>query len=262
MIADYHIHTHFSGDSESLIPDLAERALQLGFEEICLTDHLDYDAGGLDRVFDWNARNPEIAAFKTKYEGRLRIRNGVEFGVQTHTIPQYEHAYSATPYDFVILSCHEVDGQEFWTGEFQAGRTQEEYNMRYYEEILAVTQQFKHYSILGHLDMIRRYDSAGDFPFDKIKDVVAEILRTAIDDGKGIEINTSSFDYGLPDLTPARDILRLYKDLGGRILTIGSDAHTPQQLGRYFDVVQKEALAFGFTEYCTFKAMQPQFHKL
>jgi histidinol-phosphatase (PHP family) len=75
-----------------------------------------------------------------------------------------------------------------------------------------------------------RYDQYGDYPFNKTKDLITKILKMVIADGKGIEINTSSFRYGLTDLIPSRDIILLYKKLGGKIITIGSDSHKQEHL--------------------------------
>ena len=186
----------------------------------------------------------------------------MEFGVQTHTIPQYEKLFSSYPFDFIILSVHQVEDKEFWTQDFQRGRTQEEYNLRYYEEMLALVQRYHHYSVLGHMDLISRYDNAGTFPVEKIRPIVAEILKTVISDGKGIEINTSSHRYGLQNLTPSADILRLYRELGGSILTIGSDSHRKEHLGTYILDTMEEAKKLGFEEIYTFDQMRPIPHKL
>ena len=182
--------------------------------------------------------------------------------MQTGTIDRFETLFHRYDFDFIILSCHQVDNQEFWTGEFQKGRTQEEYNRRYYEEILAVMRQYKDYSVLGHLDLIVRYDPAGVYPFEKTEDLVAEILKQAIRDGKGIELNTSSHRYGLKDLQPSRAILKLYRDLGGTIITIGSDSHKPEHLGAYLDSAMEELKSLGYREFCTFDHMEPTFHPL
>ena len=162
----------------------------------------------------------------------------------------------------MILSCHQVDDLEFWTQEFQQGKTQEEFQTRYYEEILKVVRVYKDYSVLGHLDMIKRYDHNVEYPFDKIKNVLEQILKIVIADDKGIEINTSSFRYKLPDLTPSRDILRLYKDLGGKIITFGSDSHNESHLGHQIEAVKQELKLLGFESFCTFDKMVPTFHPL
>ena len=168
----------------------------------------------------------------------------------------------ADAWDFIILSIHQVGNEEFWNGTFQKGRTQDEYNMQYYEEMLRVVQRFDDWSVLGHLDLIKRYDAAGPWPDENARDIVAEIMKEAIRRGKGIELNTSSIRYGLSDLTPSEDILRLYRDLGGRILSIGSDSHKPEHLGAHIPMMRERLQAIGFTEFCTFDHMEPVFHRL
>ena len=88
------------------------------------------------------------------------------------------------------------------------------------------------------------------------------LSSTVIKDGKGIEINTSSHRYGLADTTPSHEILKLYKELGGEIITIGSDSHKPEHLGAYIDESKELLRELGYTQYCTFDKMKPIFHKL
>ena len=130
------------------------------------------------------------------------------------------------------------------------------------EQVIKDAKNYHNYSVLGHMDLITRYDKAGTYPFEKLKPLLTEILRTVIADGKGIEINTSSQRYGLTDLTPSRDILKLYRELGGRILTIGSDSHKPEHLGAFIDETKQELKMLGFKEFCTFDKMKPVYHPL
>ncbi len=279
MFADYHLHTWYSDDSDYPMEQLVRDAIAAGLMEICITDHVDYGikadwpdpsgtydgtekAGHPTMNVKYPAYHAEIQYLQERYSGHITIREGMEFGMQVHTIPQYEKLFAGYPFDFIIMSCHQVENKEFWNQDFQRGRTQEEYNQRYYEEILGVIQQYKNYSVLGHLDMISRYDEAGAYPFAKVKDIITEILRQAIQDGKGIEINTSSHRYGLSDLTPSRNILKLYKDLGGEILTIGSDTHVPKHLAAYVSETMAKLREMGFTSICTFHGMEPQYHLL
>ena len=187
---------------------------------------------------------------------------GLEFGVQTHTIPQFEALFARYPFDFILLSIHQVEDKEFWTQDFQRGRTQREYNERYYEELLEVVRAYKNYSVLGHMDLIKRYDEAGIYPFEKTKDLAAEILKVVIADGKGIEVNTSSHRYGLDDSMPSVRLLELYRDLGGTIVTIGSDSHAPEHLGAYIQEAKDQLKALGFRSFCTYEKMEPVFHDL
>ncbi len=284
MFADYHVHTEFSDDSDYPMEETVKDAIRMGLEEICFTDHVDYGIkrdgddprgilrrpperpGGPEGTELKNVDYPEyyrkIQELREKYSGQITLKLGLEFGMERSTIPQYKSLYREYPFDFILLSVHQIKGKELWTQDFQKGRTQAEYNRLYYEEILALVRQYHDYSVLGHLDLISRYDLAGPYPFEKIRPVVTEILETVIADGKGIEVNTSSRRYGLKDLTPSRDILKLYRQLGGKILTIGSDSHDKGQLGAGIKETRLELQSLGYTQFCTFDRMKPVFHDL
>ena len=273
MLADYHVHTDYSDDSIYPMEDVIKKAISLGIDELCFTEHVDYGVKPrtpfyLKGVMDSNTNchyesyQAEFRYLKQKYASDIALKFGIEFGVQTHTIPEFQEDFDTYDFDFVILSCHQVEDQEFYIQAFQKGKSQQEFQTRYYEEILNVIKAYKGYSVLGHLDMINRYDQYGDYPFEKIRDLVTEILKTAIADGKGIEVNTSNFRYGLKDLTPSRDILRLYKALGGRIITIGSDSHKEEHLGHRIEEIKNELKSIGFESFATFDHMQPKFHPL
>lgn len=283
MFADYHVHTCYSDDSEYLMEDVVRDAISLGMNEICFTDHVDYGIkrdwddplgviyrkggpGEPERMPVANVDYPryaaEIASLQEKYAGQIAIKMGLEFGMQQHTVPQYEKLFASYPFDFIILSVHQVEDKEFWTQDFQRGRTQEEYNLRYYEEILALVRQYHNYSVLGHLDLISRYDKAGYYPFERIRPIITEILKTVIEDGKGIEVNTSCYRYGLQDLTPSVDILKLYRGLGGKIITIGSDSHKKEHLGAHIPETMQRIKQLGFDEIYTFRSMALIPHKI
>lgn len=276
MLCDYHVHTAFSDDSEYPMEQVVADAVGLGLDELCFTDHVDYGIkvdwdSGTEIVWrdgqplanvDYPKYLAAIAVLREKYGDKITLKTGLEFGVQVHTIPQFHALFQKYPLDFVILSVHQVEDKEFWTQEFQEGRTQREYNERYYQELLDLTKTYQEYSVLGHLDLIVRYDEQGVYPFEKVKPMVAEILRNVIQNGKGIELNTSFHRYGLSDSTPSRAILELYRDLGGEILTIGSDSHRPQHLGAYIREGQELLKSLGFTRFCTFEGMKPIFHSL
>ena len=282
MLADYHVHTEFSDDSVFALEDVCALAIERGIDEICITDHVDYDVrpdwdeyrrdpscakifeGKLSINVDYERYFPAIEAARERFAPMLAVKTGMEFGVQSHTAERFHALFEqhADAWDFIILSIHQVGNEEFWNGTFQKGRTQDEYNMQYYEEMLRVVQRFDDWSVLGHLDLIKRYDAAGPWPDENARDIVAEIMKEAIRRGKGIELNTSSIRYGLSDLTPSEGILRLYRDLGGRVLSIGSDSHKPEHLGAHIPMMRERLQAIGFTEFCTFDHMEPVFHKL
>lgn len=289
MYADYHLHSEFSDDSRESMENQIARAIELGLDEMCFTDHVDY---GIKKDWDdprgiqWrsgdgmsssademsplaNVNYPEYFAkllrMRATFGSKISIRSGLEFGIQSITVQDYEKLFTKyrNELDFVLFSMHQVNNQEFWNQQFQEGKTQQEYNEQYYNEILKTMKMFRNYSVLAHLDLLVRYDRAGIYPFEKVQDIIAEILKQAITDGKGIEVNTSSWHYGLSDTQPSRKILKLYKDLGGKIITVGSDAHSTKYLADHI----KDAYAIlkdeiGFTEFTTFDHMKPVFHTL
>ena len=283
MRADYHIHTEFSDDSDYAMEQVIKDAIKKGFDELCFTDHVDYGIkkdwdepgemiyrkGGVGEPDQMPVANVDYPVYyktfqkmKELYKDKIALKFGLEFGMQAHTIEKYEKLFARYPFDFIILSVHEVEDKEFWDQGFQKGRTQQEYNERYYEEMLYLVQHYHNYSVLGHMDLITRYDKAGVYTFEKLKPILTKILKIVIADEKGIEINTSSHRYGLKDLTPSRDILKLYKELGGKIITIGSDSHKPEHLGAFVDETKEELKLLGFEYICTFDKMKPVYHKL
>ena len=282
MFADYHVHTEYSDDSLYPMEEVVKDAIRLGLDEICFTDHVDYGikpdwdgpepivwrrggSGEPDKIplanVDYPRYEAEIRKLQEKYRGQITLRMGLEFGMQVHTIPLYEKLFARYPFDFILLSVHQVEDKEFWNQDFQRGRTREKFNRRYYEELLALVRRYRHYSVLSHPDLIARYDSAGPWPFEKLRPILTEILKTVIADGKGIEVNTSCHRYGLKDLTPSRDILRLYRELGGTVLTIGSDSHKKEHLGAFIRETMDELKEMGFEQFCTFEGMKPVFHR-
>lgn len=276
MFADYHVHTEFSDDSVYPMEDVIRDAVGMEMDEICFTDHVDYgikpdwDSGTEIRYRDGNPvanvdypkYMEKIRRMQKQYEGKINIRTGLEFGIQMHTIPRFEALSARYPMDFIILSVHQVDDRELWTQDFQRGRTQREYNERYYEEMLSLVKNYKNYCVLGHMDLIRRYDEAGIYAFEKVRSLIEDILKIVIADGRGIEINTSTHRYGLKDTMPSEEILSLYRSLGGEIITIGSDSHKPEHLGAYIRETKELLKQKGFKQFCTYEKMKPFFHDL
>ncbi|MEG0275455.1 MAG: histidinol-phosphatase HisJ family protein [Coprobacillus sp.] len=261
MLADYHMHTNYSNDSQYEIEDLVKEAIRQGIDEICITEHSDYGTMG-NYVVNYENYYQGFLKLKEKYKNQIVMKFGCEFGVQMHTINNYKSDFQKYPFDFIILSNHQIGDIEFWTNKYQEGKTQEKYNKGYYQAIYDVIKEFNDYSVLGHLDMIKRYDQLGTYPDEDVKEIITKILKHVIENGKGIEINTSSFRYNLDDLTPSRYILQLYKDLGGTILTIGSDTHEQSHVGCKIQYVRDELKKIGFESFCTFEEMKPIFHSL
>lgn len=276
MYSDYHVHSDYSDDSWYLMEDVVKDAIKLGLEEICFTDHVDYGVKtdwqphekfeyGKNKIVKnvpYHLYFPEIEHLADKYNNEITIKTGLEFGMQSHTIGEFQALYHSYPFDFILLSVHQVQDKEFWTGEFQKGHTEEECYDLYYNELLNLVTQYKDYSVLSHLDLIRRYVNKERDRFEYTKPILTEILKKVIEDGKGIEVNTSSDRYKIDGLTPSFDILKLYHELGGKVITIGSDSHKPEHLGYNIEKSKDILRDIGFTHYCTFEKMTPIYHGL
>lgn len=277
MFCDYHVHTNFSDDSEYIIEDVINDAIKMGMNEICFTDHVDY---GIKSDWDqpdnikYDGNRPvanvnyplyfkEIARLKEKYKNQIIIKQGMEFGMQIHTINQYKSLFNQYNFDFVILSIHQVNNKEFWNYEFQKGSSEPEYYKAYYQELYDIVRNYHDYSVIGHMDMLKRYDDKDGYDaFQEHEDIITKILKYIIKDGKGIELNTSSIRYNIDDLMPSRAILKLYYELGGRIITIGSDSHKKGDLGAHIEELKADLRKIGFKQFCTFEKMKPIYHEL
>ncbi|TQQ85316.1 histidinol-phosphatase HisJ family protein [Peptacetobacter hominis] len=276
MICDYHTHTSFSDDSVYEMENCINDAIESGIDEICFTDHVDYGikndwdmyrAGKADKEMlnvDYVRYFSEIDKMVEKYGDKIKIKKGLEFGVQSHTISDYEKLVSKYNLDFVIMSIHRIDNKGFWSGDFQKGKTEPEYYRVYYDEMYNLVRNFHEYNVLGHMDLIKRYDDKDGYDsFSANRDIIEKILRYIIEDGKGIELNASTEKYGISELMPSKEILSLYHKLGGRIITIGSDSHSKKDIERVnIKKFMNELKKIGFEEFCTFENMKPIFHRL
>jgi len=162
-------------------------------------------------------------------------------------------------FDFVICSMHTTDKKGLHSGDLFKDRTIDEAYKIYYEELLECVKSFKQFNILGHLDLVKRYtiDKQSENNFHEL---ISEIFKEIIPNGKGIELNTSGVRYGLPNGMPSNDILKLYKELGGEIITLGSDAHRESELAFEFCESLELLDTIGFKYITTFEQQEPSFH--
>lgn len=259
---DYHMHSRYSADCEAAPEDMVRAAIQQGLTEICFTDHIDYDYPDPAFRFDFNReeQEKELSALAVKYADRCKISRGVEIGLQPHLTERYRRLIHTEPFQFVICSLHTVRKAGLHSGDVFIGTSLKEAFEAYYQELLDCLKDFRSYHILGHLDLIKRY--AGQQPNEQFHECIREIFQTIIPDGKGIEINTSGFRYGLPSAMPSRDILELYLCCGGEILTIGSDAHHPKDVGYRVRESLQLAADIGFRYVTAFEDGEPVFHSI
>lgn len=252
---DYHAHTNFSGDCNFSMEEMIKGALKNNCSSIAFTDHIDYDfAGDVEPnmfEFDHNEYFNNLNSIKKIYNNDIRILSGVEMGIQPHLIQNgLEQEFPFDDFDFIILSLHTSDRKDLHDGSFFKNKTGLKAYKKYYEELLYCVENFNSYNVLGHLNLIDRYSKYLDekVEFSEYSYIVKDILENIIKNGKGLEINTSGFRYGMNSFLPNRKILKLYKDLGGKIITFGSDTHCPSDVLKYYEISLKELLDIGINE--------------
>ncbi|MBR5337422.1 MAG: histidinol-phosphatase HisJ family protein [Lachnospiraceae bacterium] len=255
---DFHMHTYFSSDSEASLDVMVERALSLGLDEICFTDHMDIDLPGAvpgnDFLFDPDDYFEKMQKLREQYADRIRINIGVELGLQTHIVREMEELTNKYPFDFVIGSSHVVHRKDPYYDEYFEGRSGHDAFLEYYESILENLHAYKGFDVYGHLDYALRYAPNKGYTLDykEFGDVLDAILTEIVDSGLGIELNTAGLRFGMNHPNPHEDVIRRYRELGGDIITVGSDAHSPESIGYAFHKVKDILTECGFTHYNVF----------
>lgn len=263
---DMHMHTHFSGDSQADSYAMAQKACDIGLKGICFTDHLDIDYKEEPGLFDLDipAYQKEIQQVKEQFSSKLSVGWGIEIGLQPYLEAENQKIISENAFDFVIGSTHVVKQVDIYYPTYYEGRSEEHCYREYFEETLKNAQSNVDFDVYGHLDYIVRYGPNKNkfYTYEKYADVLDEILRTLIHKGKGIELNTAGFKYGLGHAHPILPVLKRYKELGGEIITLGSDGHAPEQIAWDFVKVPEILKKAGFEYFTVFHKRKAEFIKL
>lgn len=262
---DYHTHTDFSTDGHSTMDEMVKAAALAGISQIAITDHYDpdYPLPGWGEEFSQHEYNEQLSLYKEKYKNEITLIKGLEVGIQHGaTLKKCSDTVNSFDYDFIIGSFHCAEGFEFAIGGFFNNRSVEEATEAFYKYNYDCLSVYKDYDVLGHINVIDRYGKYVP-SYDGLWDIIEEILKMIIYDGKGIEINTSSFRYGMGDLTtPSSEILQLYYELGGEIITAGSDAHRATDVGDGIEWAYEKMKGVGFRYVTTYNQRKPSFVKL
>lgn len=270
MKHDCHIHTYFSGDSDTKPAATIEKAISLGLKTICVTEHHDMDFPDEPNPFllDVCAYFKEYSLLKEKYRDKIDILTGVELGLQPHLSEELNEFCNAYPFDFIIGSTHVVKKADPYYPEFwEQNPSYRDTIMAYLTDTLNNIRSFKNFDVYGHIDYIVRYCPAKDSEpeitdlYKTYPDLIDEILKELIYNGKGIEINTGGL-FHLPFANPHKKILMRYRELGGEILTTGSDGHTPDRIANAFDTLPALLTECGFKYTTIFKNRKPEWIKI
>ena len=268
MIAppDYHIHTRFSCDSKTAVMAACEAAITRGMREIAVTDHADFEP--LDEGCGYlraDAYLAEIERCRRKYDGTLTIRTGVEIGEGHVHRDRAAALLEAHEFDFVLGSLHWVNGHPTWDGRYFGRHTLTEGLRAYFDELTHLAAEAD-YDVLAHFGIVRRAAYKAfklqTLDYAPYEGAIRRILRILIERGNGLEINTATCRRGMGAPSPTLQVLRWYRQMGGEILTLGSDAHISDAIGAHFDTALDLAREAGFTRLGTYEKREPRWVEL
>lgn len=259
---DYHMHSIVSFDGHDRGEALARAAADRGLTEICFTDHVDFDplSPVQTMVFDVNTYNREYDNLEVP---GLKIRKGMEFGLTDGNESLLLQRLSQRHYDFVLGSVHFVNGLDVYFKEYWEDMIPFDAQRLFLETTLRQVREHQDFDVLAHLTFLMKspYNPVrAPLSYDAHREVLDEILLMLAQKGKGLEMNTSGVDRSVGFL-PTIDFFRRFKELGGEIVTVGSDAHRSERVGQYCPEAAKMlGEIFGYV--CTFQDRKPIFHKI
>jgi len=240
MLFDSHIHTEFSADSEMKAAEALSAATRQGIG-LVFTEHLDADYTSKEgKVFSFDPQ-----AYWQKYSSLQgdTLRLGVEIGMRESTREFSEEFSRQVPFDFIICSQHMVDDLDIYYPDYYEGKDKQEAYHRYFVQMAENIKAHSFANALGHIDYICRYAPYADanIRYAEFADEIDAVLQNAIENDVVMEINTRRLGdrQALASLIP---IYQRYRELGGRFVTLGSDAHTPEAVGAHL------LLAYDFAE--------------
>ena len=278
-LMDCHTHTQFSVDSEADIGLCVKRAAELGLAAYAITDHCECngwygeehysdDEKKLRESFDYAADFEKsvsaVTALKEKYAKKLNLLCGVELGQILHDTDAAKIVNADKRVDFIIGSVHQVLGeQDFYFIDYENLTMDEIYDLleRYFREVYELSRTDL-FDVVGHITYCLRYMKQRNgikADISRYDDIIAETFRNLAQNGKGIEINTSGLRQGFGDCFPDLKYVKLFRDMGGEIITIGSDSHTVEDIAANSADGAALAAAAGFTRAAYFRKRKPYF---
>ena len=258
IFCDYHIHTNFSfdADKDATVDAICKAAIKKGLTHIAITDHLDvnykYDYPKIH--YDAKGAREAILAAKEKYKDKLSLSYGIELG-QAHHYPEDTKAIlDENKFEFVISSLHNIRSMPDFYFYFKDNKdVPEEKTHKIYDkcldEIIEGLELFgDRINTIGHITYMHRYlaECGLDLDFSQHEEKLEALFKLIIQKGVALELNTSTYYKGLGFTLPTYELMKKYYDMGGRLITVGSDAHTPENVGKGILDAIEELKKIGF----------------
>ena len=250
---DYQVHSTRSHDGQATIREQCERAIAIGLDEIGFSEHKDFDpADPAVGHFEYDRYVDDIAAARREFDRRLVIRMGVEVDYQKWFEEEIEAYLADHPFDFVLGSVHYVESVMLMTPEYTRGRTAQQAYALYFQAVLDSVESGL-IDIVGHMEYANRRGVTVYGPYDPspYRGAVTEIADRMIARGVALEINTAGLRQGVGLTYPCAEHVALFAERGGRLLSIGSDSHRPDDLAASYSTAVRLALDSGLTEVCS-----------
>jgi histidinol-phosphatase (PHP family) len=256
---DYHIHSNFSADSRATIEQMCLRAVAMGIPEIGFAEH--YDLHPDENPRDWLRLEPwleELNRCRAEFQGRLVIRAGIEVGEPHLFQPEMNAILARAPFDYAIGSLHWIGRSTIFNAAYFHRPAEEAFGL-YFAELERMTARGG-FDVLGHLDVPARssfevYGSYDPAPYEWL---IRPVLRNCIEHGIALDVNTSALRRRAQVLLPGLEILRWYVEMGGRCVTLGSDAHRADEVAAHFGLAIEAIKAAGLKSLIQFEGRQPR----
>lgn len=264
-IADSHMHSIVSRDSEAPRAEMAHAAVLHGISEICFTDHydvLDMD-GSYNPHYDWAPARLQQELARKAWGERVQIRYGIELGNVPTDFEAGERILQEPGLDFVICSVHNLSipaGRlDFYEFHYEDAATCYDHLDDYFHTMQQSIRWGK-FDIIGHIPYPLRYmrDRDGqDVSLENYQGRIRDILKQVVEKGKGIEVNTKNWSPRIRQ--DYFDLMSTYRSMGGEIVTVGSDAHEPRYVGTHIPEVYEMLREIGFRYVAAFADRKPHF---
>lgn len=269
ILTDFHTHSYCSDDGTASMYDMAIAGAERGVSIMCMTDHVDIDhfeTGGYnpDCFSHWDRMREEYALAIEKLSGRIDLRLGIEFGEANHETEKAQSIAEAEGLDFIIGSLHNLrDYPDFFCIRYKSEQECRELAEKYVEEHFELVR-LGYFDVLGHIGYTKRYMKRRGFDIglEGLDERLKALFRLVSESGKGIELNTSGLRDNTGTPFPEKSVLKLYREAGGEIITVGSDSHRPEDVGANIEDAYELLREAGFKYFTVFKNRKPEFIKL
>lgn len=265
-ICDLHTHSNNSFDAKNSVDEMCQSAINKGLYAIAITDHCEApeiknvaecEYGCFDELIPKSVE--ETMRAKEKYSSQIKVLCGIELGEPMHDSQCTKRALGYGDFDFILASVHNLRNmQDFYYLDFSKFDINE--ILKLYFEELAETAEFEYFDSLAHLTYPLRYIKAKTgilTDLSVFQNEIDNIYKILIKNNKALEINVSGLFKELGTTLPDEIQIKRFKELGGKYITIGTDAHETEFVGKGIEEGIAIAKKCGFTQYAIYEKHCP-----